>query len=292
MHSKHLLASVAAVATMFVASPALADDDDEEVTLVSCDESIGTIALVDGDTTGWTEWDLGSPRELVNVLAAESGCFTPHNRAGGDPANYLVTVIAGSEEQVDQSINTATGVATQALVSSGAAGAVASRVPFGGSALGLLGGLGGRRTTYAAGIRVVSPANGMTLASGRGTVTRNSISFGGRNNWAKSTADSVGYDSRHGRRLMEAYIVAFNNLVAQRAAIEAAPAMASSEPETPVAQVAVDTIMRDAPSAEAIEVRGLRQGTELTPTGNREGLFIEVTDNFGTQGWVSVEDLL
>jgi hypothetical protein len=291
MHSKHLLASVAAVATMLAASPAIADDDDE-VSLVSCDESLGTIALVDGDMTGWTEWDLGSPRELVNILAAESGCFTPHSPASGDAANFLVTVIAGSEEQVDQSISTATGVATQALVSSGAASAVARSVPFGGSALGLLGGLGGRKTTYAAGIRVVSPANGMTLASGRGMVTSNSISFGGRNNWAKNTADSVGYDSRHGRRLLEAFIVAFNNLVAQRAAIEAAPALAAPAPETPSAQVAIDTIMRAGPTADSDEVRGLRQGTELTPTGNREGLFIEVTDNFGTLGWVSVEDLL
>ena len=44
-------------------------------------------------------------------------------------------------------------------------------------------------------------------------------------------------------------------------------------------------------STKAAAVRSLRAGTELDPTGKREGLFIEVKDNFGTIGWVSVEDL-
>ncbi len=55
--------------------------------------------------------------------------------------------------------------------------------------------------------------------------------------------------------------------------------------------VAVDTVMRTAAAANASAVRSLRAGTELEPTGKREGLFIEVKDNFGTTGWVSVEDL-
>lgn len=57
------------------------------------------------------------------------------------------------------------------------------------------------------------------------------------------------------------------------------------------AVVAVDTVMRAAASRDADAVRALRAGTELDPTGKREGLFIEVQDNFGTTIWVSVEDL-
>ncbi len=38
-------------------------------------------------------------------------------------------------------------------------------------------------------------------------------------------------------------------------------------------------------------MRSVRAGTELSPTGKREGLFVEVSDNYGTKGWVSVEDL-
>ncbi len=281
------LATVATVTSMLWASPALAKDKAPE--LAVCESSLGTIALVDGDTKGWTEWDLGSPRELVNALAVESGCFTPHGLASGEPARFLVTVIAGSQEEVDQSINVASGLASQALVSSGAASAVASKVPFGSAVSGLFGGFGGKKTTYAAGIRVVSPANGMTLASGSGSVKKESISFK-NTGWASNAANASGYgDSKQGRRLTEAFVLAFNNLVAQRAALEMAPASAAAEP---AAQVAVDTVMHASPATDSAELRKLRAGTELTPTGKREGLFIEASDSYGTTGWVSVEDLL
>ena len=61
----------------------MAKDDDLE--LVTCEESLGTIAIVDGDTQGWAEFDLGSPRPLINSLAIDSGCFTPHSAASGEP---------------------------------------------------------------------------------------------------------------------------------------------------------------------------------------------------------------
>ncbi len=204
-----------------------------------------------------------------------------------------MTAIAGTEEEVDQGMNLATTAATEALVRTGAATSVLSRVPFGGAAAGLLGGLGGRRTTVAAGLTVVSPANGQPLATGSGAVSRSTLSFRGNSgSWARDVAGGAGYsDSREGRQLTEAYIIAFNQLIAQRAALEAAPqAGASAASSEPAAVAAVDTTMRAGPSADAAEVRGLRAGTELSPTGNREGLWIEAEDNFGTRGWVSVED--
>lgn len=91
--------------------------------------------------------------------------------------------------------------------------------------------------------------------------------------------------------LTEAFTLAFNQVVAQRALMESAPAAATPAAAAPGAVVAVDTIMRAAPAANGTQVRKLRAGTALTPTGKRDGLFIEVADNFGSTGWVSVEDL-
>lgn len=258
--------------------------------LVSCESSIGSIALVEGDVAGWSEYGLGGPRELINALAIESGCFTPHNAASGQAARFLVTAVAGDAEEVDKSIEMGKTAATEALVRSGAAGSVLTKVPFGGSALGMFGGLGGKKKTVAAGLRVVSPANGMTLASGSGSVKKSTLSFGGASNWADTAANASGYaGSKDGRMLTEAFVLAFNNLVAQRAAMDAAPAAATATAGT--TSVAIDTKLRASPSATGAVVRSLRKGTELTPTGTREGLFLEVTDNYGTKGWVSVEDL-
>lgn len=49
--------------------------------------------------------------------------------------------------------------------------------------------------------------------------------------------------------------------------------------------------MLETPAASGKVLRSLRVGTTLTPTGKREGLFIEAKDNFGTVGWVSIESL-
>lgn len=282
-------AMLAGCALAVVSIPAKAD----EVSLVRCEQSLGSVALVDGAGAGWSQWNLGSPRALLMRLASESGCFTPH-AGGSEPARFLMTAVAGTEEEVDQGINLASTVATEALVRSGAASAVLRSVPFGGAALGMLGGLGGSRRTVAAGLTVVSPANGQPLAAGNGVVRSSSLSFrGSGGGWARGMAETTGYaDSRDGQKLTEAFIIAFNEVVAQSAALAAAPQPGALEPAPAAdAVVAIDTVMRADGAADAAEVRNLRAGTELVPTGNRSGLWLEVADNFGTKGWVSVEDL-
>lgn len=282
-----------AVLAMLAAQPAAAEKEAPELT--KCEESMGSIALVEGDQAGWNEWGLGSPRGLVNALAIESGCFTPINPTDGTPARYLVTVIAGSQEDVDQGMEVAKSAATEAMVRSGAASSVLRKVPVGGALLGAFGGFGGKKKTVAAGMRVVSPVNGLTLAAGSGSVKKSRIKFGRANyGWAANAADAAGYqNSKDGKMLTEAFIIAFNQVVEQQAVITMAPqaASAEAEPETPKAIVAVETSMYAAASSEGESLRSLRAGTELTPTGNREGLMIEVSDNYGTTGWVSVENL-
>lgn len=283
-------AALIAVSGFLLAStPALAAKK-KAPELVTCEESLGTIAVVDGDASGWTEWGLGSPRNLINALAAESGCFTAHNSAGDVPARFLVTAIAGSQEDVDQGMQLAKGAASEALLRSGAMSSVLTKVPMGGALLGAFGGFGGKKKTVAAGLRVVSPANGQTVAAGSGSVKKSTLSFKGNSGWVQGAAASSGYQgSKDGKMLTEAFVLAFNQLIDQRAAMTTAP-QAGVVPSA-AAKVAVDTNMRAAPAADAAIVRSLRAGTELTPSGEREGLFIEVSDSYGTTGWVSVENM-
>lgn len=285
-----------ALATAFLASAALIaapvqakDDDKDEVQLATCTESLGTIAVVDGDTQGWAKFGLGSPRELINTLATESGCFTPHSPASGDAADFLMNVIAGDSEEVDQSIELAKGAAMEGLVRSGAASSLLGSVPGAGAVLGMFGGLGGKKKTLAAGIKLLSPASGMTVATGQGVVKKSTLTFGGGGAWNAGAA-AAGYgNSKDGKMLVEAFMLAFNDLVAQKATIASMPK--SDDDDAELATVASTTTMLETPAANAKVVRSLRVGTTLTPTGKREGLFIEAKDNFGTVGWVSVESL-
>ncbi len=287
-------ARIAAVAAGFalVAAPLQAKEKPQTAELVRCEASIGSIALVEGDQAGWTEWGLGSPRALLNAMVTESGCFTIDNPNDTVPARFLVTAIAGSAEEVDKGMEMAKGAAAEALIRSGAASSLLGSVPGAGAVLGMFGGLGGKKKTVAAGLRVVSPANGLTVAAGQGTVKKSTINFGNASyGWAGAAANASGYQgSKNGEMLTEAFVLAFNQLVAQRELLSTAPAGAADS-AAPGAVVAVDTVLRAAASANAAAVRSLRAGTQLDPTGNRSGLFIEVKDNFGTSGWVSVEDL-
>lgn len=282
----------AALAAVLVAhSPAAAKED---LALATCEESLGTIAVVDGDTQGWSEYGLGSPRALISSLATESGCFTPHSGATGAPADFLMNVVAGSSEEVDQSIEIAKTAAVEGLVRSGAASTVLSKVPVAGAVLSMFGGFGGKKKRVAAGIKLLSPATGLAIVTGSGEVKKSSLSFRGASAW-NAGASAAGYaESKNGKMLVEAFVIAFNQVVAQGETIQSVPKMqpaVAQAPQEPAAMTAVDTVMRSAPDVASAEVRALRSGTELKPTGGREGLFIEVEDNYGTKGWVSVEDL-
>ena len=270
-----------------------AEKPKEQLPAVSkCQASFGSVALTDGDTQAWNELGLGSPRELLAAVVAESGCFTMHSTATGQPANFLMTAVAGSKEEVDKTIDQAKGAAIQGLARSGALSRMGGGA-FG--ALGALGGLGGKKKIINAGLRVLSPASGMTVASGSAESVKSSITFGGAGGWgwAGSAAGGLGQytGSKNGVQLSTAFIKAYNMVVSQGSALSAVPKYAAPLAAAPaLVTVAVDTQLYAGP-AKGATVRALRTGTTLTPTGKREGLFVEVKDNFGTSGWANVEDM-
>ncbi|AXU18324.1 SH3 domain-containing protein [Novosphingobium sp. THN1] len=279
-----------------VSTAALAADKEPPVTLTKCDKSYGSVALVDGDTQGWTKYGLSSPRELIAAMARESGCFSLHDPASGKPATFLMNVIAGDKEEVDQAIEKAKGVAMEGLVRSGAASGMMRSIPGAGSMLGMFGGFGGKKKVVAAGIRLISPANGQTVASGSGEVKKTTISFGnggGTLGAVASGATGAAYaGSKDGQMLIEAFVKAFNGLSGQGPALASLAPAAAPAPAAPAnATTAIDTKMFTAADLKSATLRTVRAGTALTPTGQRQGLFIEVQDSFGTKGWVSVEDM-
>ncbi|WP_326524995.1 SH3 domain-containing protein [Sphingomonas sp.] len=226
----------AGVALCWTASPAAAQKGAEPV-LAKCEQSLGSIAIVDGDTQGWTKYGLSSPRDLIAAMAAQSGCFTLHNAASGKPADFLMNAIAGDKEEVDQGMNIARTALVEGAVRSGALGAVAGRVPVVGGMLGgMLGGFGGKKKTVAAGLRIISPATGQTLVTGSGQTSKTSVSIGGfggygGNPWAdaaRAQMGAMGYGdfanggyatSKDGKMLTSAFVEAFNGVVAQGGAL-------------------------------------------------------------------------
>ncbi|PHR20538.1 MAG: hypothetical protein COA41_05085 [Sphingopyxis sp.] len=289
------LLSAAALITVAVPAPSQAASK-EDATVMKCDASYGTIAITDGDTQGWSKFGLSSPRGMLGAIVQESGCFTLHTGADGQPANYLLSAIAGSQEEIDQTMNTATGLLKGGLVQSGAAGTILSKVPMGGALIGMFGGLGGKKKTISAGLRLMDPSNGQTLIAGSGLSQKSTIKVLNSSDWVAASQGQFGQysSSKDGKMVTSAFIEAYNNLASQAGALATARQAAAAAPAASIVTtytVAVPTSMRASASETAAEVRSLRADTELKPTGNKEGLFVEVSDNYGTKGWVSVEDL-
>ncbi len=283
--------SVGMLISVSLSTTAFAAEKDQLPAVSKCPASFGSVALTDGDTQAWNEMGLGSPRELLAAVVAESGCFSMHSAATGQPANFLMTAVAGSKEEVDKTVETAKGAAIQGLARSGALSRMGGGA-FG--ALGALGGLGGKKKIINAGLRVLSPASGLTVASGSAESVKSNITFGGAGGWgwAGSAAGGLGQytGSKNGIQLATAFIKAYNMVVSQSAALSAVPKYAAPAAASALVTVAVDTQLYAGP-VKGASVRALRAGTTLTPTGKREGLFVEVKDNFGTTGWANVEDM-
>lgn len=293
------------VAALLISSvaqtPAFAADKkpaEELPQVTKCDHSYGSLAVTDGDAQGWTQFGLGSPRGLIAGIVAESGCFTMHDPATGQAANFLMSAVAGSKEEVDQTVGAVKAAATEGLVRSGALGRMGGGA-FG--ALGMLGGLGGKKKTVAAGLRILSPATGMTVAYGTGESAKSAITFGNAGGWGWGNAlggAATGYTtSKDGQLLTSAFIRAFNTVVSQSAAIAAVPvlktvAVAAPAPAAPVSlpSTLIETKLYAQPGKGTI-VQSLAAGTVLTPTGNRMNSFVEVKDAFGAQGWVLADDI-
>lgn len=289
---KAIFYSSALIAT-FALNPAFAADKAASSlpVITKCATSYGTLAITDGDNQGWTQLGLGSPRELLASIAADSGCFTMHDTASGVPANFLMSAVAGSKEEVDKTVGAVKSAAVEGLVRSGALAKLGGGA-FG--ALGAFGGLGGKKKTISVGLRVLSPATGQTVAYGTADSTKTSITLGGSGGFGLGNSVAGGasqyLNSKEGSQLAIAFINAYNSVASQGSSLAAAPKPAAPAVAAQAA-TAVATSMLDAPNRTAAVVRALRAGTALTPTGKKQGLFVEMKDSFGTTGWVSVEDM-
>ncbi|WP_114952354.1 hypothetical protein [Sphingosinicella terrae] len=243
-----------------LAAPAAAAERAIEIT--RCPAPLGTMAVAEGDMQGWTRYGLGSPRELIGAIVESSGCFTLHDPNSTRPADYLLVAVAGDRAEIDRTVHLARAGMTEAALRSGLLG----RVPVVGGALGLMRGFGGQRRTVTAGLRVMDPANGRTLAAGTGQSSRASISWGQQ---AQGEGRLGTYtSSRDGRLVSAAFAAAFNEIAAQSVQIpprqapepteaielsEAAPAAATDlAGEAPEAVAASSTPTPAEPAAMAV----------------------------------------
>jgi curli biogenesis system outer membrane secretion channel CsgG len=268
-----------------------------------CVRKLGTLSVMNGDDpSGWTQFQLSGPEKLIKVLVQRSGCFNLVDRGAG---------LSAAERERD--IGNGLGLQRRSNVGQGQVKAAdyvlvaevqAANRNSGGGAVGAgLGGLiGGRFGALAGGISskkmeantVLSLTNVRTtetIAVQDGYAAKNSLSFGGGGGlgFFGGAAGLVGggYDNTDiGRIVTLAFIQAYSKMVTDLGLLTPGSQGTAEASPTKTFTAQVQVAMRTAASAGAKVLRTLPAGSIVYPTGQKNGLWWQVSDENDNVGWV------
>lgn len=271
-----------------------------EAELPRCTHRLGTLAVVEPETNWWTQYGLGSPEALLKVFAMRSGCFGLVDRGKGMAAIQAERALASGGDLRQGSnmgkgqIKAADYVLVPDLVSknnnSGGMNIGGILGGFiGGPVGGLVGGININKKTADVVLTVTDVRSSEQVAMEEGHSTKSDLSWGGGGGvfgWGGfGAAGATGYaDTEIGQVITLAYLDAYTKLIAQLGGL---PANASQANETQAVTMTKPGHLYTSPSAKSKVVRALDPGMMLYPTGQKDGVWWQVKDELGNEGWVS-----
>jgi len=291
--------------TGILATPALADSirektENAKAQIPVCSHKIGTAAIYEPDNRWWEPLGLESPEALIKVFVMRSGCFTLVDRGKGFSVAQRERELAGGGE-LRQGSNIGKGqvkAADYVIVPD----IVSKNSNAGGTNVGgILGGfIGGGVGAIVSGISVNSSTADVTLtvtdvrsseqvAMEEGHGSKSDVSFGaGGGGWWGGGGGALGVtnyqNTKIGQVVALAYIDAYTKLVTDLGGVSDNAAMDNAVQAVTMAKPG---IMYKQAGGKGGMVRKLDAGMMLYPTGNKDGVFWEVKDELGNQGWVS-----
>jgi curli biogenesis system outer membrane secretion channel CsgG len=305
---RKLIAAALALALAAPAAPALAqygmDKGGPKNTMTPdlphCDRPLGTAAVKEPERDWWTALGLSNPEAILKFYALRSGCVRMVDRAGGLAMHNQERGLNESGDlQRGSNLGRGQVLAADYFI---IPDIVTQNAHAGGANLGgLMGGfLPGGFGAVAAGLHTNSSEAHVliTLADARtteqmyiaeGAAKKTDWSFGGGGgfgSWAGfGGLAGSGYTSTDiGKVIMAAYFNAFTDMIHymqnQAPGQAAASAPAASQRTTQALQV------HAGPSGASKIVYSLGSGATVYPTGQRNGVWMEVDDENGNRGWV------
>ncbi len=269
--------------------------------LPRCERPLGRAAIQEPATRWWEGLGLSNPEALLKLFALRSGCLRIVDRNGGlAMRNQESGLNASGDLQRGSNVGRGQIAAADYFIIPDIAN---SNRNSGGSNVGAaLGGfLPGGFGALAGGIRVKkSEAHTLiTLEDARtteqvyiaeGTAQKSDISFGGgggMGGWSGfgALAGSGYTDTDIGKVISAAYFNAFVDLIHYMQGQAPGQAQASAPIASQRTTAAVQ--LRASPSTAAKITYTLHPGAAVYPTGQRNGIWMEVDDENGNRGWMS-----
>lgn len=268
-----------------------------------CTRKLGTVSVMDGDDpSGWTQFQLTGPQKLIKVLVQRSGCFNLVDRGSGLSAAQRERDIGGDlglqrRSNVGQGQIKAADYVLVAEVqasnrnSSGSGIGAGIGGLVGGRFGGLVGGIGSKKMEANTVLSLTNVRTTETIAVTDGYAVKNSLSFGGGGGMGffggGAAAVGGGYDNTDiGRIVTLAFIQAYSKMVMDLGLVNPGGVGTAEAAPTKTYTAMGPAAMRTTASASGRTIRTVPPGTILYPTGRKQGLFWEVSDENDNVGWV------
>jgi curli biogenesis system outer membrane secretion channel CsgG len=298
--------SAALVLTGALAAPTFAESihqktQNKEAQIPTCAKKLGAIAVYEPENKWWVDLKLESPEALLKIFVKRSGCFTLVDRGKGFSVAQQERDLA-SQGQLRGGSNMGKGqikAADYVLVPD----IVNRNADSGGTNIGgFLGGLVGggvgaivshisiNSSTADVVLTVTDVRSSEQVAMEEGHGSKTDVGFGvGGGGWWGGGVGGMGVSSYQNTQIGQvvalAYIDAYTKLVGEMGAT--LTDNASADNATQAVTVTKPARLYTQAGGKGKVVRSLAVGMMLYPTGNKDGVWWEVTDEMGNRGWVS-----
>jgi len=269
--------------------------------LPHCDHALGRAAIQEPATRWWEGLGLSNPEALLKLFALRSGCLRIVDRdAGLAMRNQESGLNSSGDLQRGSNLGRGQIAAADFFIIPDIAN---SNRNSGGSNIGAAAGsfLPGGFGALAGSVRVKkSEAHTLiTLEDARtteqlyvaeGAAQKSDVSFGGGGGWGGwsgfgALAGSGYTDTDIGKVISAAYFNAFVDLIHYMQ--QQTPGQTQANAPIASQRTTTDVQLRASPSTSAKIVYTLHAGVSVYPTGQRNGIWMEVDDENGNRGWMS-----
>ncbi len=267
-----------------------------------CTRKLGTLSITNGDDPrGWNQYNLAPPAKLLRSIVQKSGCFNLVDRGAGLNAAVTERDI-GAGLGMQRGSNVGQGqvkaadyvlVAEVQAANGNAGGSALAGIAgglIGGTAGGLIGGIKTRKLEANTVLSLTNVRTTETIAVTDGYAVKNDIGWGaggGAGGFGGfGGAVGGGYeDTDTGRIVTLAFVQAYSKMVNELGLVSnQGPAARAAPSKTFTATAPVN--MRRTADAKGALVRTLPPGSIVYPTGQKNGLWWEVSDENDNVGWV------
>lgn len=275
----------------------------EDPEIPKCNSRKGTLSVVEPENKWWYRYNLESPEALIKIFVSQSKCFTLLDRGKGLAAAKRERELASDGEfRVGSNIGkgqmkAADYVLVPDLINrnekasgnkiGGLVGGLLPKVGGHTSAGAVLGGININSKTADVALTLTDVRSTEQVAFAQGHAKKTNVGWsGGGIGFAGLLAagGASGYSNTEiGQVVATAYLSAFTELVGEVNNMEHD---AKADNATQSVTMSKPGRMYAGPDIKSTVVRDLDPGTILYPTGEKQEIFWQVSDELGNEGWV------